>query len=147
MADGDPVPDEDHVVRYCKNTQVDGGRALGAAFQLEATHTELSVNWLERLSAEAPRKEQLQIAREAMAKTMRLKQNGWLAVLQTLQFTSLAECSGTALALVVRHHPVEGNDGHSGVHGMPEVASALATEVGLALAQRVAEPLVQIKQL
>jgi hypothetical protein len=147
MADGDPVPDDHHVVRYCKNTQVDGNRALGPAFQLEATHTELSVNWLERLSVAATRNEQLRIARDAMATTMTLKRNGWLAVLQTRQFTSLTECSGTALTLVILHHPVEGNDGHSGVHGLPEIASALATEVGLALAQRVTEPVVQIKQL
>jgi len=147
MAEGELVPDAHHVVRYCKNTQVTNGVASGAAFQLEGTHQELSVNWLEHLHPAPDRVAQLRAARAAMEQTLRLKDNGWFAVLAGGCITSLTELSGTALALLVRHHPEDGNDGHSAVHGLPEIGSSLATAVGLELASRVTEAAIQLRNM
>src|SRR6266404_8851131 len=125
MADGDLIPDEHHVARYCKNSQVPNGVVSGAAFQLEGTHAEVSVNWLEHLHPAPDRTAQLQAARNAMQTTLNLKPNGWFAVLSAERITSLGEIAGAALTLLVRHHPEPGNDGHCAIHGLPEIGSHL----------------------
>jgi hypothetical protein len=148
MAEGDLVPNDQHVTRYCPNSQQEAGKALGAAFLLKTNEAELSVNWLEILHGPADRIAQLRAARDAMSANLTLKKNGWFAVLPVERISSLTEVAGTALALLVRHHPVQGNDGHSGIHGLPDVVnSALATATGTKLAQLVTEPLVQNRDL
>lgn len=44
---GDPIPDDDHVVRYVRPGLIDEGKVDGGAFVRAATHSALSVNWLE----------------------------------------------------------------------------------------------------
>jgi hypothetical protein len=148
MADGDILPDDHHVARYCKQTQTSNGVALGAAFQLEGTHLELSVNWLESLHAEPDRRAQLRAAHAAMSNCLNLKNSGWLAILSVHHIHApISVGAGTLMKLVVRHHPEPENSAHAGIHGLPAVGDALAAAVALALANRVTEPAVQIKTL
>ena len=46
----DIIPDEDHVARYCKTTQIDDGEIQASAFILRNEKEGLSVNWLELLN-------------------------------------------------------------------------------------------------
>ena len=137
MADGDPLPPNDHGVHYCKPSQVDKGQVLAPAFMLEGTHEELSLTWLECLG-NAPRLDQLRAAREAMLSSLfRPKPNGWFATIQVQAITSLTSVAGQALDLRVTHCPVVGNDCHGGVYGLPSRDSELARAVGIELARRI----------
>lgn len=44
---GDPVPDSDHVARFCRPAWVSEGEIQATAFMLRANEESLSVNWLE----------------------------------------------------------------------------------------------------
>jgi hypothetical protein len=44
-----PIPDTDHVARYCKASTVEDGEISAAAFMLREDERYLSVNWLEEL--------------------------------------------------------------------------------------------------
>lgn len=148
MADGDPLPSEHHTVRYCKPSQATNGAVLGAAFVLEPGHAELSVTCIQLVTDSLDRMNQFRAVRSALdASRLNVKPNGWLAAIQVGQFTSLTELLGTALALVVRHYPVDGNPGHSGVHGMPATGAPLATALGVVLAGRVDGPPVRVRAL
>jgi hypothetical protein len=47
---GDPLPEKDHVSRYCSAVHcTENGRITGTAFQLRQKDGYLSVNWLEFL--------------------------------------------------------------------------------------------------
>jgi hypothetical protein len=46
---GDIIPDENHLARYCKTTQIDNGEIQASAFLLRNNEEGLSVNWLEFL--------------------------------------------------------------------------------------------------
>ena len=43
----DPIPDENHVSRYCPPSRVEDGMPLASAFALKPNEQFLSVNWLE----------------------------------------------------------------------------------------------------
>ncbi len=47
---GDTIPDQHHIARYCKPTQVPGGQIQATAFMLRKRDASLSVNWLEFLN-------------------------------------------------------------------------------------------------
>src|SRR3989304_6046560 len=47
---GDKIPDQNHIARYCKPTQVSDGHIQATAFMLRAGEESLSVNWLEFLN-------------------------------------------------------------------------------------------------
>jgi hypothetical protein len=46
---GQPIPDFDHVARYCGPRTVENGEISAAAFMLRDGEEYLSVNWLEAL--------------------------------------------------------------------------------------------------
>ncbi len=47
---GDKIPDQNHIARYCKPTQVSDGQIQATAFMLRKDEKSLSVNWLEFLN-------------------------------------------------------------------------------------------------
>ena len=47
---GDKIPDQNHIARYCKPTQVSDGQIQATAFMLRTGEESLSVNWLEFLN-------------------------------------------------------------------------------------------------
>ena len=47
---GRTIPDQNHIVRFCRPMQVDEGQIQAAAFMLRADEESLSVNWLEFLN-------------------------------------------------------------------------------------------------
>ena len=78
---GDDIPDEDHVLRYARPTDVldtDVGGLNCSAFQLRRDEEGLSVNWLEYF-ANLPRIEQVDRVRGLIRLT--LSRNGALAEL------------------------------------------------------------------
>lgn len=148
MADGDPLPSEHQTARYCKPSQAPNGVVIGAAFVLEPGHTELSLTCIPMVTDSPDPMNQLRAVKSALdASRLNAKPNGWLTTIQVGQFTSLTELLGTALALAVRHHPVDGNPGHSGVHGMPATGTPLATALGVLLAGKVNGPAVRVRAL
>lgn len=46
------IPDDNTVIRYCRPSSIDAGELLATAFMLRDQEEFLSVNWLERLTAE-----------------------------------------------------------------------------------------------
>ena len=45
---GDPVPDQDHICRYCSTVRcTENGQVTGTAFRPRQADEYLSVNWLE----------------------------------------------------------------------------------------------------
>jgi hypothetical protein len=81
----------------------------------------------------------------ARARAFNLKPNGWLVTLHCHAIRTLTECGDETLNLSVWPDPIDGNDGHSVVLGLPAVSSELSTAVGLALASRVTGTTIQIK--
>ena len=68
---GHDLPDEDHVVRYAKFTDIlDDGKLNCSAFQLRATDSGLSVNWLEYFR-DRPKSEQIDEIRCQIRLTLR----------------------------------------------------------------------------
>lgn len=145
MAEGDPLPPRDTAARYCKPSQVDDGEIIGPAFQLEGTHQELSMTWLEHLRG-PPQLEQLREAKRAMSAGFTLKPKGWLAVIRVESITSLTRVNDAELNLRVLHTP-DDNPAHCAVYGMPPGGSDLANAVSLDLAGRVEGPAVRVDHL
>lgn len=83
----DPVPDTDHVARYCRGGSLDNGEVSGASFQLrrkeDGTIEEeyLSVNWLEFLE-KTDRAAEISDVRRVLSTKMTLGSTAKLAVLQ-----------------------------------------------------------------
>lgn len=47
---GDKIPDQHHIARFCRPTQVPDGQIQATAFMLRKDEESLSVNWLEFLN-------------------------------------------------------------------------------------------------
>ena len=54
---GDKIPDQHHIARYCKPTDIEDEQILATAFKLRETDNNLSVNWLEFLNCPSREKE------------------------------------------------------------------------------------------
>lgn len=76
---GDPVPDSDHMSRYCKGTCIDNGRINGTAFYLRSGE-DLSVNWLEFTQC-PDRDEQIKEIRKTLGGRLTLGNSAKIAVL------------------------------------------------------------------
>ncbi len=123
---GDPVPDQDHIARHCKGSQIrDDGTASGAAFRLRPGKDDyLSVNWLELLSAD-DRDEQIAALRDAFrAKGFDLRATARFAVSNVGEMRKeVREKSGDGRALHVRHEPFNkaehgvDDSSHAGISG------------------------------
>jgi len=113
---GDPLPDQDHICRYCSVTKfTEDGLITGAAFQLRPSHKYLSVNWLEFFQL-ADRQEQIGEVR----KSLRLKPGAKakLAVLNVEEIVNFVHTqSPDARKLRVLHEPEENDPSHSGIYG------------------------------
>ena len=79
---GDPLPDDDHVARYCKPSSVDGqGMPMASAFQLRSGEQHLSVNWLERGGTRDVHAAMTQVRSGFVSRGYRVRGNGRFAVL------------------------------------------------------------------
>ncbi len=79
---GDPLPDDDHVARYCKPSSVDEqGMPMASAFQLRSGEQHLSVNWLEHGGTRDVEAAIQQVRSGFVSRRYRLRGNGRFAVL------------------------------------------------------------------
>ena len=76
----DPLPDSDHVLRYCSPRHVNEGIIHGSAFRIRPGEEYLSVNWMEYFGKSASVEEQTDGIRTALIKKkFQLKSDGRFA--------------------------------------------------------------------
>lgn len=111
MAEGDPIPPEDHVARYCKPSTVQDGVIGSTAFEIQPGDDHLSVNWLEHFVA-GDFGERLERVRDAFAeKGYALRPNGRFAVLNVEALIEKVKLRDVR----VLHWPDGGDQSHSGI--------------------------------
>lgn len=117
---GDPIPDQNHISRYCSATRcTETGDVTGAAFMLRPNEGYLSVNWLEFLRL-ASREEEIREIRRVLRSQLTLGGNTKIAVLKVGDVINrVLNESPDRRSLRVLHEPVEESDpSHSGIYGM-----------------------------
>ncbi|MCK4604205.1 MAG: hypothetical protein KAU41_05825, partial [Deltaproteobacteria bacterium] len=78
---GDPLPDQDHISRYCSGIRItEDGRVTAAAFQLRTVDEYLSVNWLEFLG-QPNREAEIKVIRGILDSKISLGAKAKIAVL------------------------------------------------------------------
>lgn len=129
---GDPLPEQDHISRYCSATRLtEDGLITGAAFHLRPSKKYLSVNWLEFFQL-ADRQEQIKEVRKALRLTLGAKAK--IAVLNVGEIINYV-CSNSpdARKLEVFHEPEENDTSHSGIYGYsyddPQIGDLIAEAV------------------
>lgn len=134
---GDPLPDNDHVSRYCPRLrQTENGQIRGTAFLPKRDESYLSVFWLEY--AKLPdRSSQVADIRRRMSESITLGGQAKLAVLAVGPLKTSVRTEYRR-KLEVRHEP-HLDDGkyvdpsHSGIHGVTnedlEIATYIAEEL------------------
>lgn len=124
-----PLPDGDHVSRYCKPSAVDEhGLPLTTAFLPKQGEEYLSVNWLEYF-----RDMNVTVAVDRVRdvfrnKNYRLRPKGRFAVLN-VGAAKTAVHEGTGNSLSVNHLPVNDDQSHSGIIGYNADDLAVAVEL------------------
>jgi hypothetical protein len=113
---GDPLPDQDHVARYCKPKTLGlDNKPSRTSFMLrQAKDRYLSVNWLEHFGDIGQEEQVAQIRRHI---TMGLAAKGKFAILnvgRTLEHVN-TKIGKTNLAIL--HEPMPEDPSHSGIHG------------------------------
>ncbi len=126
---GDPIPLEDHIVRYCRGGAVaPDGSIDGSAFRLRPGDDYLSVNWLECLRL-SDRDSELREIRRVLASKLTLGSKAKLATLNVGTLCTHVRAMGDT-SLSVTHEPVAYDPSHSGIHGLvpddDEVADLIA---------------------
>lgn len=119
---GDKIPDQNHIARYCKSTQVSDGQIQATAFMLRTGEESLSVNWLEFLNCSSRESEITEIRNIYSAK-LNVGVHARIAILNIGEVRKkvLAE-SPDRRNLEVLHDPApEMNDpSHSGIYNLKQ---------------------------
>jgi hypothetical protein len=110
---GDPLPDKDHISRYCAPKTAPGGQPTGASFMLRKGEEFLSVNWMEHFG-KIGQKAQIAKIREHIE--LSLAKYGVFAVLNVGEIIDQIQRFGEK-KLAILHEPTPGDPSHSGVHG------------------------------
>ncbi len=139
--EGDLLPDDDHVSRYCKPSDFDqaASQPKTGAFQRRSRRSDagaltreqyLSVNWLEFFGA-AERDAAVGYVREAFqAKEYRLRPNGRFLVINAgVARLAALEADGTEISFT--HMPLPDDASHSAVLGLPNDDLDVAVELKL----------------
>ena len=121
-----PVPDEDHIARYCKPSTVECGMPTVGSFMRRESEEHLSVNWLER-SGQRRRDDAVACIREILIrKGYGVRKGGRFAIVNV---GSVKARVGNGIR--IDHLPEDSDHTHSGIHGYAredelEVATALS---------------------
>lgn len=113
---GDPVPDTDCVLRYCKPSTIEDGIILPNAFTFRNGENHISINWLEYLNA-SDLESALDMVREIFRrKNYRIRCSGRFAVL------NVGAAKGVVRAVIgktpqVEHLPEKDDASHAGIYG------------------------------
>ena len=120
---GGPIPEDHHVVRYCKPSDFDEGSLTAQAFTPRRKRGEehLSAHWLEYFG-ESTRSLAVDRVRGALRGKLKLKPTGRLAVLNVRQIKLnvhriKADAPNRTLRAVVDHQPREDDPSHAGIGG------------------------------
>lgn len=116
---GSLVPEQDHVVRYCKPKQIDAGKIQPSAFILRENEKSLSVNWLEKL-CRTNRSEQIEALRNIFRqKAFNVKTNARFAVLNVGNIRNKVRTETVDhRELKLTHEPSENDQSHSGIYNL-----------------------------
>ena len=139
---GDPLPDDDHVARYCKPSSVDEqGMPMASAFQLRSGEQHLSVNWLEHGGTRDVEAAIQQVRSGFVSRRYRLRGNGRFAVLNVgVAKTTVRHALGHSLS--IDHIPHDDDQSHAGIHGYASDDLAVAVELTALLSKRSVHPAV-----
>jgi hypothetical protein len=110
---GDPLPDKDHISRYCAPKTAPDGQPTGASFMPRKGEEFLSVNWMEQFG-KTDQKAQIAKIREHIE--LSLARNGLFAVLNVGKVIDHIHKVGEK-KLSILHEPTQDDPSHSGVHG------------------------------
>jgi len=132
---GQPVPDSDHVARYCKPTTIDEGEIQATAFMLREGEAYLSVNWLEELKSSG-RAGQIRDLQELYTKKLKVAATAQIAVLNVGTLRAKIERESPDRRLLrVLHEPEEPVDlSHAGIYEIrhdDEIIAELIVQVVL----------------
>jgi len=132
---GQPVPDSDHVARYCKPTTIDEGEIQATAFMLREGEAYLSVNWLEELKSSG-RAGQIRDLQELYTKKLKVAATAQIAVLNVGTLRAKIERESPDRRLLrVLHEPEEPDDlSHAGIYEIrydDEIIAELIVQVVL----------------
>ena len=123
-----PLPDEDHVSRYCNPSAVEGGLPMASAFIPRRGEEYLSVNWLEYFG-ESNLTAAVERVREVFrVKRYRVRQNGRFAMLNVGAARTAAH-EGVDRALSIKRLPVDNDRSHAAIRGYGSDDLAVAVEL------------------
>ena len=123
---GDKIPDQNHIARYCKPTQVSDGQIQATAFMLRTGEESLSVNWLEFLNCSSRESEITEI-RNLYSSKLSVGVRAKIAVLNVGEVRQkvLTE-SPDGRNLVVIHDPFIDDPSHSGIYNLKQDGELIA---------------------
>jgi len=110
---GDPLPDKDHISRYCAPKTAPDGQPTGASFMLRESEEFLSVNWMEHFGGTD---QEAQIAKIREHIELSLAKSGLFAVLNVGRILNQVQ-KFTEKKLAILHEPTRSDPSHSGVYG------------------------------
>ncbi len=138
--EGDPLPDDDHVSRYCKPSSVgSSGVPLASAFRLRASESSLSVNWLEALSTATTDEAVAQVRALFLARGFGLRANGRFAVLNVGAAKAVVR-EELGLSLRIDHDPLPDDPSHAAITGFPADDLVVAVELTALMSQEDIHP-------
>ena len=126
---GDTIPDQHHIARYCKPTQVPNGKIQATAFMLRNVEGSLSVNWLEFLNCSS-RESEIDALRSTYSRKLKVRAGAKISVLNVGEVREkvLTE-SPDRRNLKVLHDPqyIEVYDpSHSGIYNLKQADELIA---------------------
>ena len=134
----EPLPDRDHVSRYCKPSTVgERGQPLASAFAIRSGEGYLSVNWLEHfgepVGEPAGTEAALNRVRETLrSKGFRLRSNGRFALLNVGTVKTTIRRTYRR-SLHVNYLPLTDDESHAGILGYTERDRMIAAEIKVAV--------------
>ena len=135
------LPDEHHVARYCKPSDLVDGIPLPKAFELKKDEEYLSVNWLEYFG-----ESDLNAAVERVRKAFRnnhyqVRQNAGFAVLDVGAAKSALR-EHTKSEPTVKHLPSRNDPSHAGIFGSTPDNFTVTAELALLVTSENVHPAV-----
>lgn len=130
----EPLPDRDHVSRYCKPSTVgERGQPMAAAFAIRPGEGYLSVNWLEHFGEPGGTEAALNRVRETLrSKGFRLRSNGRFALLNVGKVKTTIRRTFRR-SLHINHLPLPDDASHAGILGYTERDLMIAAEIKAAV--------------
>lgn len=128
---GDDLPEDDRVSRYCKPSSIDDGMLLPAAFEIRKNEDHLSVNWIEYFGEPSLPVAVGKIRNALRDKNYQIKPSGRFAMVPVRDVVETAP-GATGQRLRVKHMPEPKDESHSGIFGYTaadyDIAATLAAQ-------------------